>query len=125
MSTKSLNIAALSQEDREALMAQLQEVNKDRHTQLVHTYATHLSAFVTSVIENGTLAKSQKSDWVGYRESGIPVTVEGHTFTVSVTVTDGQAKEDRAKERALAEARAIIAAAEAAAEADDDSSPEE
>lgn len=115
MSSKTVNFASLSKAEIDAMMAQLSEVTKDRRGQIVHTYGEHLAPLVTSVIENEEYATSAKSDWAGYRVNGVPVSIEGHTFTVSVTITDTQAKETRAKERAIAEARALVAKAEAEA----------
>ena len=119
-SSTTVNIAALSDEDRAILMAQLQEVSKDRQTQLVHTYGQELVTFATSVIANEQIAKSNKSDWVGYRVSGVPVTVEGHTFTVSVTLTDTEGKKKREEERLDTEAAARLAAKAAKEAAEDE-----
>ena len=83
--SNTLNIAGLTDTERAVLMAQLQEVSKDRRTQVLHTYSEHLQPLMVSIIENETVSKSDKSDWVGYSVRSVPVTVEGHTFTVSVT----------------------------------------
>lgn len=109
-----LNLAALSASDLEALLKQATEVKKNRREQIIHTYGTQMADMVTSVIEHEEYAQSAKSDWAGYRVNGIPVTIEGHTFTVSVTITDTEAKEAREKARKVEEARALVAAAEAA-----------
>lgn len=117
MSSKTVNFASLSKSDIDAMMAQLQAVTKDRRTQVVHTYGEHLAPLVTSVVENEEYATSAKSDWAGYRVNGIPVVIEGHTFTVSVTITDTQAKQAREQARKVEEARALVAKAEAEANA--------
>ncbi len=107
-----INLASLSAADLEALLAQAAEVKKARKDTHKTAYGERLVDFVTSVIEKEDYTQSDKSDWAGYKVYAVPVTVEGHTFTVSVTITDPQAKERRAQERKIEEARALLAAVE-------------
>lgn len=80
-------------------------------------YAESITDFVTKVIANQEPQKSDKSDWVGYGARGINVVVDGHAFTVSVTITDTAAKQARAEERKVEEAIALLAAKQVKADA--------
>lgn len=107
-----INLNTLSAADLEALLAQAAEVKKARKDTHKSAYGQQLVDFVTSVVEKEEYTQSEKSDWAGYSVRQIPVSIEGHAFTVSVTITDPSAKEKRAQERKVAEARALLASVE-------------
>jgi hypothetical protein len=112
--SSTINFAKLTPAERAVIAQQLAAVEKDHASALKRTYSEHLQGLVVSVIENQTMQASDKSDWAGYGVRSVPVIVEGHEFSVSVTITDTQAKGDREKARKLAEARALLAEADAA-----------
>lgn len=60
--------------------------------------------FLTEVVSSGDYKESDSSDWAGFSESAVPVTINGKTYTVSLTVTDVKRKEARATERKAKEA---------------------
>ena len=108
-----LNLAAMSAADLEALLNEARKVQESHKDADKAAYAESIEGFVTQVFANETPQKSEKSDWVGYSVRGINVVVDGHAFTVSVTITDTQAKEARGAERKLEEARALLASVDA------------
>lgn len=113
MSGKSLDINALDNAALEALLEQARLVQATRKDGNKAAYAESITDFVTQVVSKETVQTSDKSDWVGFGVRGLTVVVDGHAFTVSVTITDTAAKEARSQERAIEEARKLLAKAEA------------
>lgn len=112
MSGKSLDINALDDSALEALLEQARMVQANRKEGHKAQYAESITDFVTLVVANEEQAQSKpdsKSAWVGYTVRGITVVVDGHAFTVSVTVTDTERKAALQEERELAAAEALLA----------------
>ena len=116
-----ISLSSLSAADQKALLAQAAAVlaergdeKKNAATRKLEAYGTQITDFVTSVIEQEDVKTSEKSSWTGYAVRGVPVVIEGHTFTVSVTITDPVGKAKREAELAVKKAEATIAARDAA-----------
>lgn len=117
-------VDALDDAALEALLAHARAVQEARGDSVKRAalllkaeYTESITDFVTKAMANEEPRSSDK--WVGYSVRGLDVVVDGHAFTVSVTITDTQATTAKKEELKLAEAQALIAAkaAEAAASA--------
>lgn len=98
-------LQSLSLADLKALEAQIRAQKKAVEAQENARVASLLQEFVEDAITQGDPETSDKSTWVGYKSYGIPVTVDGNAYTVSVTITDvagKAAREEAAKVAATA-----------------------
>lgn len=79
----------------QALLSANADVLKAAETQRKGDLGVLGADFFTEVVENGEYRESDSSAWAGYSETGIPVTIGGVEYSVSLTVTDVKRKEAR------------------------------
>jgi hypothetical protein len=95
--------------EAQALLNANKQALKDHETQRKADLGVLGVEFLTHVVDEGDFKESDSSDWAGFSESAVPVTINGKAYTVSLTITDVKAKEARttarkAKEEAAAKA---------------------
>jgi hypothetical protein len=79
----------------QAMLKEAREAEKLVQLAAAQRYGQMATELVTALVTETTQEPSKTSAWVGHSAAGLPVTVDGEDYTVSVTITHKARKAER------------------------------